>query len=211
MVNGPLGRNRYCPRASSFFVKTDVELHRMVKNFYDSGFGESSADEKPEMSQEEIRFLNVLDSTIALRSGHYEMAFSLRDQEAPVPNNRLQAERRALWSRRKLERDSGLYSDYKCFMADIIEKGYARKVSADFQRSSVKWYIPHHGVYHRHKPGNIGVVFYCSAKYRGMLLNDQLLKGPDLTNSLFGVLSRFRQERIALMADIEAMFYIRLE
>ena len=40
-----------------------------------------------------------------------------------------------------------------------------------------------------------------------MSLYDQLLKGPDLTNSLFGVLSRFRQERIALMADIDAMFY----
>ena len=31
VVNGPLGRNRYGPRASSFYVKTDVELHRMVK------------------------------------------------------------------------------------------------------------------------------------------------------------------------------------
>lgn len=110
-----------------------------MKNFYDSGFGESSADEKPEMSQEEIRFLNVLDSTIALRSGHYEMALPLRDREAPVPNNRVQAERRAHWLRRKLERNSRLYSDYKCFVADIIEKGYARKVPADFQKSSVKW------------------------------------------------------------------------
>ena len=207
VINGPLGRNRYGLRASSFYVKTDVELHRMVKNFYDSGFGESSADEKPEMSQEEIRFLNVLDSTIALRSGHYEMALPLRDQEAPVPNNRVQAERRAHWLRRKLERNSGLYFDYKGFMSDIIEKGYARKVPADFQKSSEKWYIPHHGVYHPHKPGKIHVVFDCSAKYGGMSLNNQLLKAPDLTNSLFGVLSRFRQERIALMADIEAMFY----
>ena len=91
-------------------------------------------------------------------------------------------------------------------MADIIEKGYAHKVPADFQKSSAKWYIPRHGVYHPHKPGKIRVVFDCSAIYGGMSLNDQLLKGPDLTNSLFGVLSRF-QERIALMADIEAMFY----
>ena len=51
------------------------------------------------------------------------------------------------------------------------------------------------------------MVFDCSAKYRGMSLNDELLKGPYLTKSLFGVLSRFRLERIALMADIEEMFY----
>ena len=42
---------------------------------------------------------------------------------------------------------------------------------------------------------------------RGKSLNDLLLKGPDLTNSLLGVLTRFRQERVAVMADIEAMFH----
>lgn len=32
-------------------------------------------------------------------------------------------------------------------------------------------------------------------------------KGPDLTNSLVGLLTRFRQETVALMADMEAMFH----
>ena len=34
-----------------------------------------------------------------------------------------------------------------------------------------------------------------------------LYKGSDLTNSLVGVLTRFREDRIAVMADIESMFY----
>ena len=34
-----------------------------------------------------------------------------------------------------------------------------------------------------------------------------MLQGPDLTNKLVGVLLRFRQERIATIADIEAMFH----
>ena len=33
-----------------------------------------------------------------------------------------------------------------------------------------------------------------------------LYKGPDLTNSLVGVLTRFREDRIAVMADIVSMF-----
>ena len=208
MVNGPLGRHHEGPRATSFFVKADPELHQMVKDFYNSGFSESKADEKPEMSQEELRFLRELESTVILREGHYEMALPLRDREVPVPNNRPQAEQRALWLKGKLLRNKNLYNDYKVFMADLISKGYARKVPTDHQESSnVKWYIPHHGIYHPHKPGKIRVVFDCSARYQGKSLNDLLLNGPDLTNNLFGVLLRFRQERIALMADIESMFY----
>ena len=38
-------------------------------------------------------------------------------------------------------------------------------------------------------------------------LNDKLLQGPDFTNSLVGVLTRFREERVALMSDVESMFY----
>ena len=34
-----------------------------------------------------------------------------------------------------------------------------------------------------------------------------LLKGPGLTNSLLGVLTRFRQEHVAVIVDIEAMFH----
>ena len=51
-------------------------------------------------------------------------------------------------------------------------------------------------------------VFDNSAKYLGTSLNDQLLRRPDLTNSLVGVLSRaYPLEQIALMADVEAMFH----
>lgn len=37
--------------------------------------------------------------------------------------------------------------------------------------------------------------------------SSQLLQGPDLTNSLLGVLIRFRQEVVAVMADIQAMYH----
>ena len=68
-------------------------------------------------------------------------------------------------------------------------------------------YIPHHGVYHPKKPDKLRVVFDCSAKYKGQSLNDHLLQGPNLTNTLIGVLCRFRKEPIAFMCDIEAMFH----
>ena len=56
------------------------------------------------------------------------------------------------------------------------------------------------------KPGKTRVVFDCTVKFKGVSLNDQLLIGPDLTNSVVGVLTGFRQERVALASDVEAMF-----
>ena len=42
----------------------------------------------------------------------------------------------------------------------------------------------------------------------GKSLNDMTYKGPDLTNSLVRIILRFRADRLAVMADIESMFYL---
>ena len=57
------------------------------------------------------------------------------------------------------------------------------------------------------KPNKIQVVFDAAAKFNGTSLNDRLYHGPDLTNNLVGVLIRFRQEKIAFTANIEAIFH----
>ena len=125
-----------------------------------------------------------------------------------MPNNRKQAEQRALWIKKKFA-DEQYKQDYVTFINDIISKGYATQVSeSNIEVEEGKlWYLPHHGVYHPKKPGKIRVVFDCSCSYKGTSLNEELLQGPNLTNSLVGVLTRFRLEPVAFMADIEAMFY----
>ena len=66
--------------------------------------------------------------------------------------------------------------------------------------------MPHHGVRHPTKK-KMRVVFDCAATYKQQSLNKCLIPGPDLTNSLVGVLIRFRMELVPYMADIESMFY----
>ena len=89
-------------------------------------------------------------------------------------------------------------------MDNLLKNGYARR--SDATPSGTTWYIPHQGVYHPSKPGKIRVVFDCSAEFRGNCIN-KLLSGPDLTNQIIGVLTRSREEQIAFMADVEAMYY----
>ncbi len=93
------------------------------------------------------------------------------------------------------------------FMEDIIARGDAEKVPESEVTNQTTWYIPHHGVYHPQKPGKIRVVFDCSAKFQNTSLNEHLLTGPDLTNTLVGVLCRFRKGQVAIMCDVERMFH----
>ena len=57
------------------------------------------------------------------------------------------------------------------------------------------------------RPGKIRVKFNCSAEWHGISVNKSLISGPDLTNQIIGVLIKFREEPVAVMADIETMFY----
>lgn len=57
------------------------------------------------------------------------------------------------------------------------------------------------------KPGQVRVVFDSSAQHSGISLNNVLLTGPDFNNSLLAVLMQFRKQKVAVMADIQQMFY----
>ena len=92
-------------------------------------------------------------------------------------------------------------------MNKLLLNGYAEPVPENaLDRSGQVWFLPHHGVTHPVKRDKLRVVFDCACQYEGISLNEELLQGPDLTNSLTTVLLRFRQEPIAFMADIEGMF-----
>lgn len=110
--------------------------------------------------------------------------------------------------RKRLEADSKYRDHYCAFMKDVIDRGHAEAVPETElgTDSGHVWYIPHHGVYHP-KKDTVRVVFNCTAKFRGESLNENLLQGPDLTNTLVGVLNRFRKEPIAFICDVEKMFH----
>lgn len=68
-------------------------------------------------------------------------------------------------------------------------------------------YIWHYGVYHPHKPGKIRVVLIVQPFFLGKTLNDVLYKGLELTSPFVGVSLRFSEDRVAIMADMESIFY----
>ena len=162
------------------------------------------------LSREDRQFLRIVEEGIRHRDDmHYEIPLPFRESNVQLPNNRSQAVQRLHGLKKRFQGDTQYRAEYVSFMSEIIEKGYARKVSAEelSPKEGKVWYLPHHGVYHPKKPNSIRVVFDCSARYQCESLNDHLLQGPDLSSKLTGVLTRFRKERVAFMADVEKMFF----
>ena len=148
-----------------------------------------------------------MEKSAELRGGHYEIALPWKVFPPDLPNNKIVAEHRLGLLKKRLIRDSELHRKYASFMDNLFEKGHARKIPDEQHDGSPAWYLPHHAVIHPQKPDKVRVAFDCAAKFQNVSLNQQILQGPDLTNSLTGVLTRFRAERTAIMADIEKMFY----
>ena len=126
-----------------------------------------------------------------------------------LPNNRYVALKRLQHLKNRLKKDEVLHQKYREKFEEYVKKGYARKLRPDeaSSTSETTLYLPHHAVFHPAKPGKIRIVFDAAAKFEDTSLNDNLLRGPNLTNEIVDVLIRFRKEKIAVVADIQEMFH----
>ena len=208
MRNQPEINVNFC-RIDSLAVKTGAEqLEEQFQKYINMDFNERLDSRSDSLSVEDREFLAIMEESTKKIDGHYQTKLPFRNQNDSMPNNRLQAIQYANSLKRRLLKDEKLHTNYADFMADLETKGYAEKIS-DEQKGhpGQVWYIPHHSVVHPKKPDKTRVVFNCPAAYQGKSLNSNLLQGPDLTNRLIGVLLRWRQENIGVMADIQEMFY----
>ena len=185
-----------------------MELHQQVEKFWASesyGFGNASDSAN---SIEDNRALEVLEGTTRLKNGRYEVGLLWRNNDTHLPNNRSLAEKRLKQLKKRFDRDPEFTEQYRAVMNDYVYKGYAVKLSEEEAASTSNrtWYLPHHGVINPNK-AKVRVVYDAAAEFGGTSLNKELLQGPQLNNSLIGVLSRFRKDEVAVASDIESMFH----
>ena len=193
----------------NFLDTTNQMLNRQVDKFWEietSGLREN--DLRKAASVEDRRAENILQRSTKLVDGHYETELLWKDDCPQLPNNRMVAEKRLKSLKKKFINDPELETKYRKTMAEYIEKGFARKLTKEEAEAKIGKtnYLSHHHVINKNKPEKVRVVFDAAAKFEDTSLNQNLLQGPDYTNSLVGVFIRFRQDNIALVADIEGMF-----
>ena len=157
-----------------------------------------------EVSSEDRRFLLIVEDKTT-KAGDYVVPLPFWNDSLEMPNNRRQAMKGLMYLKERFKRNPSYFADYKKYMDGLITKGYARK--KDARPPGKTWFIPHHEEYHPTKPGKVKVIFDCNAEIDERSPKKELLTGPDLTNQIAGVLTRFQQKSIAFMVDIEAMYY----
>jgi hypothetical protein len=80
------------------------------------------------LSQEDQRFLDVMEAESKLVDGHYQLPLPFRHDNVQMPNNRSLAVQRAASVKRKLAVNPQYKNDYTKFISDMIDKKYARRV-----------------------------------------------------------------------------------
>ena len=111
---------------------------------------------------------------------------------------------------RTLKKDLAWSEIYSAQIQDMVDRGVARKLSKEEINSwnGPKYYISHLAVQNPKSTSTpVRIVFNSSQTFRGTSLNACLAKGPEsYLNDLLGILLRWREERVALVADIKKMY-----
>ncbi|XP_021340142.1 uncharacterized protein LOC110441351 [Mizuhopecten yessoensis] len=172
---------------------------------YNDLFIKTSDDEKVGWSVEDRTFCEMMEKECTRDENGFWMApLHFRTPRKEMPNNRKMAWKRAAFLDTSLKRNPTKRDHFVTFMEKVLTSGAAEVAPPPFGEV---WYLPNFGVYNTKKPGKVRGVFDSSAEFEGASLNGNMMSGPNLTNSLLGILLRFRKDIYAVSGDIEQMFY----
>ncbi|XP_057695101.1 thymocyte nuclear protein 1 isoform X1 [Corythoichthys intestinalis] len=170
-------------------------------------FERTKDDDKPALSIEDKYFLDIMEKEVYQNEDNSWVApLPFQSPRPKLPSNKEQALKRLQSLRKTLDRNPEMKKQYVEFIQNMLDNDHA-EIAPILDSNKEHWYLPSFGVYHPQKPNQLRVVFDSSAEFEGQSLNKVLLSGPDLNNTLLGVLMRFRKESVAFSADVQQMFY----
>ena len=160
-------------------------------------------------SKEDDKALEMLKATTKFGGERYEIELLWKNAKPHLPNNYSSAVTQLKSLERRLEKNENLKQGYKETIDVDVQKGFVRNLDeAELEntKSDLQWYVPHLPVLNPNKPDKKRRVCNAASKFAGVSLDDNLMAGPDLLQSLIEIIFRFREKQIALTADVEATF-----
>lgn len=179
------------------------ELHDDVRRYFSmESMGVSAS--KPRQNSEDQRAKHHLEQTATLIDGRWQVGLPWKDNNCVMPDSLSTAMTRLKGVEYKMKRNTEYAQRYHKRVQHLLQNDYAEEI-VNTKTTQKTWYLPHFGVDNPNKK-KLRLVFDAAATTSKLSLNDYLLKGPDLLMSLFGIMLRFRENRIAVMGDIKDMF-----
>ncbi|KAJ8260443.1 hypothetical protein GJAV_G00182210 [Gymnothorax javanicus] len=169
-----------------------------------------------EMTLAEERELEVVKSGLTYvaaddhsEAPHWHAKYPWVADPASLPSNRSAVEATFFRTERQLAREPEWKAAYAAQVHEMVERRAAMKLSKDVLHAwtGPVWYISHLIAPNPHSLSTpVRLVWNSSQKCRGVSLNDLLLKGPDVLNSIRAVLLKFRRGVFAALGDIKKMY-----
>ncbi|XP_031731827.1 uncharacterized protein LOC116399095 isoform X1 [Anarrhichthys ocellatus] len=169
-----------------------------------------------EMTLAEERELEIVKEGLTYVTGdnhseepHWHSRYPWLEDPASLPNNKRTVEAMFLRTERQLAKEPEWRVAYAAQVHDMVDRRAAIKLSKDAIDSwnGPMWYVSHLIAPNPHSVTTpVRLVWNSSQKFRGVSLNDLLMKGPDVLNQICAVLLRFRCGVHAALGDIKKMY-----
>ncbi|XP_053686784.1 uncharacterized protein LOC128736332 [Sabethes cyaneus] len=182
---------------------TDDSLNQQLKRFWEL---EEYTAFSPHLSDEEKRCEeHFYKHTVRDDDGNFIVRLPYLHSPTLLGESRLIAERRLSHIERKLQRNTHLKLEYHAFLREYLDSGHMTLIENPPHDAI---YLPHHCVVKESSSTTkYRVVYDAAAKTASDLsLNDILMAGPVLQDSLVDILLRFRFPQIVFTGDIKQMY-----
>ena len=143
-----------------------------------------------------------MEPRVKIDNGRFEIPVPLKANFV-LPNNIKLAAERLASLRNKALKQSDVCDFFVDSMCELKSNDYIEPVHDSGGKPGHVWYLPYFVTSQAKKR----IVYDGKSKFHVVCVNDAILSGPDLLNSLVHILIRFRREEFALMADITKCYF----
>ena len=203
------GRNPQVSQVFNVKVPTPIDMTDFWTTETMGVAAKSCACQADKLSPIERREAKIIEDSCQKIGKQWLIPYPWKQDPNKLPNNEEQAKKKLEATERRLQKNPEHAEAYDKQMKEMSEIKFARKLTQQELKTykGPVHYISHHEVVRPEKTTPIRIVFNSSASFQGHRLNDYWMKGPDLLNSLFGVILRFRENEVAITGDISKMYH----
>ncbi|XP_068750817.1 uncharacterized protein [Montipora capricornis] len=165
---------------------------------------------EPVSVNDDDQALQKFNDTVRFEDGRYQVTWPWKKESPSLPTNYQLALGRLRCLTNRLAKNPEHLTKYDAVIQDQLHKGIVEIVPDEESVNTLKHYIPHDEIVTPEKTTTkIRIVFDASAKTKkgSQSLNENLHRGPIILEDLCGLLTRFRLNRVALIADVEKAFH----